>query len=92
MNVFKNLMTCAVRELLNENHILLKKTPVILTYLFPPLDVQGGLNGYVKHFMKKKFKLWYSDRVIRALDEDKDIKDVDISLKLSIVKSLHLHA
>ena len=55
MNVFKNLMTCAVRELLNENHILLKKTPVILTYLFPPLDVQGVRNGYMKHFMKKKY-------------------------------------
>ena len=27
--------------------------------------------------------------MIRALDEDKDIKDVEISLKLSIVKPLH---
>ena len=43
----------------------------------------------MKSFMKKKFTLWYSDQVIRALDEVKDIKDVDISLKLSIVKPLH---
>ena len=39
--------------------------------------------------MKKKFTLWYTDQVIRALDEGKDIKDVKISLKLSIVKPLH---
>ena len=90
MDVFKGQMTCAVTELLNENHILLEKVPVNLTYLFQPLDVQGGPNGYVKRFMKKKFTLWYSDQVIRALDEGKDIKDVEISLKLSIVKPLHV--
>ena len=89
MDVFKGQMTCAVRELLNENHILLEKVPANLTYLFQPLDVQRGPNGYVKRFMKKKFALWYSDQVIRALDEGKDIKDVEISLKLSIVKPLH---
>ena len=89
MDVFKGQMTCAVRELLNENHILLEKVPANLKYLFQPLDVQGGPNGYVKRFMKKKFTLWYSDQVIRALDESKDIKDVEISLKLSIVKPLY---
>ena len=89
MDVFKGQMTCAVRELLNENHILLEKVPANLTYLFQPLDVQGGPNGYVKRFMKKMFTLWYSDQVIRALDEGKDIEDVETSLKLSIVKPLH---
>ena len=66
MGVFKGQMTCAVRELLNENHILLERVPANLTYLFQPLDVQG-LNGHVKRFMKEKFTLWYSDQVIRAL-------------------------
>ena len=89
MDVFKGQMTCAVRELLNENHILLEKVPVNLTYLFQPLDVQGVPNSYVKRFMKKKFTLWYSDQVIRAIDEGKDIKDVEIRLKLSIAKPLH---
>ena len=40
MDVFKGQMTCAVRELLNENHILLEKVLANLTYLFQPL--QGG--------------------------------------------------
>ena len=34
MDVFKGKMTCAVRELLNENHIFLEKVPASLTYLF----------------------------------------------------------
>ena len=51
--------------------------------------MQGGPNDQVKRFVKKKFTLWHSDQVIHALDEGKDIKDVDISLKLSIVKPLH---
>ena len=51
--------------------------------------MQGGPNGYVKHFMKKKFTLWYSDQVIRALHEGNNIKDIKISLKLSVVKPLH---
>ena len=38
--------------------------------------------------MKKKFKLFYADKVTCVLDEGKDTKDVEISLKLSIVKSL----
>ena len=82
-------MTWTVRELLNENHILLEKVPANLTYLFQPLDVQEGPDGYVKRFMKKTFTLSYSDQVISALDECKDIKDVDISLKLSVVKPHH---
>ena len=89
MNIFKSQMTCAVRELLNENHILLEKVPANLTYFLQPLDVPGSPNDYLKRFMKKKFALWYSDQVIRALDEGKDIKDVEISLKLSIVNPLH---
>ena len=72
INIFQGQMTCAVRELLNKNHILLEKVPVNLTYLFQPLDVQEGPNAYVKRFMKKKFMLWYSDQVIHALDGGKD--------------------
>ena len=34
MDVFKGQMTCAVRELLNENHILLENVSMNVTYLF----------------------------------------------------------
>ena len=47
MDVFKGQMTKQVKDLLNENNIKLQKVPANLTYLFQPLDVQGGPNGHV---------------------------------------------
>ena len=79
---------CSYRLIKRKSHTS-GKVPANLTYLPQPLDGQGGPNGYVKRFMKKKFTLWFSDQVIRAFNEGKDIKDVDISLKLSIVMPLH---
>ena len=61
-------------ELFNVNNILPVKVVANLTYLFQPLDVQGGPNGFLRRFMKEKFTLWYADQVTRALDEGKDIK------------------
>ena len=44
MGVFKGQMTEPVKELLKKNNIKLQKVPANLTYLFQPLDVQGGPN------------------------------------------------
>ena len=63
MDVFKGQMTKQVKDLLNENNIKLQKVPANLTYLFQPLDVQGGPNGQAKRFMKNKFTLWCADQV-----------------------------
>ena len=48
MGVFKGQMTKQVTDLLNENNIKLQKVPANLSYLFEPLDVQGGPNGHAK--------------------------------------------
>ena len=89
MDVFKDQMTKQVKDLLNENNIKLQKVLANLTYLFQPLDVQGGPNGHTKRFMKKKFTLWYGDQVKSELDKGKKIEEIDISMKLSILKPLH---
>ena len=70
------LLWPSVRELLNENYILLDKVSANLTYLFQPVDVQGVSNGYVKRFIKKNFTLssGMQTRVTRVLDEGKGIK------------------
>ena len=39
--------------------------------------------------MKKKFALWYADQVKSELDKGKNIEEIDISMKLSILKPLH---
>ena len=90
MDVFKGQMTDPVKEISKRNNIILQKVPANLTYLFQPLDVQGGPNGYAKRFMKKKFTLWYADQVQRAMDGNrfKSMEEIDIDLKLSVLKPL----
>ena len=89
MDVFKGQMTDTVKKVLKENRILLEKVPANLTYLFQPLDVQGGPNGYVKRMMKNKFILWYADQIDQALDAGTTLSNIEVSLKLSTVKPLH---
>ena len=83
------LLFSIITPWLNENNIKLQKVPANLTYLFQPLDVQGGPNGHSKSFMEKKFTLWYTDQVKNELDKGKKIEEIDISMKLSILKPLH---
>ena len=47
MDVFKGQMTDPVLKVLS-NNILLQSVPANFTYLFQPLDVQSGPNGFVK--------------------------------------------
>ena len=89
MDVFKSQMTNPVKEILERNNIILQKVPANLTYLFQPLHVQGGPNGYAKRFMKKKFTLWYADQVQCAMDAGKLMEEIDIDLKLLVLKPLH---
>ena len=37
----------------------------------------------------KKFTLWYARQVKSGLDKGKKIEEIDISMKLSILKPLH---
>ena len=89
MDVFKGQMTERVLQVLSDNNIILQTVPANLTYLFQPLDVQGGPNGYAKRLMKKKFTDWYADQITRAMDDGQEIDSIDIPLKLSIIKPLH---
>ena len=89
MDVFKGQMTSPVLKVLSDNNILLQSVPANFTYLFQPLDVQGGPNGFVKRLMKKKFTDWYAEQITKAMDEGQELESIDIPLKLSIVKLLH---
>ena len=60
-----------------------------MTNLFQPLDLT--VNGSAKAFMKRNFTEWYSSSISKQLDEGKAIDDIDVDLKLSILKPLHAH-
>ena len=58
MDVFKGQMTDKVLNVLANNNILFQSVPANFTYLFQPLDVHDGPNGFEKRLMKKKFSDW----------------------------------
>ena len=89
MDVFKGQMTSPVLKVLSNNNILLQSIPASFTYLFQPLDVQGGPNGFVKRLMKRKFTDWYASQITLAMEEGKELETIEVPLKLSNIKPLH---
>lgn len=87
MDVFTGQMTATVLDLFREHNIEISCVPANMTHIFQPLDLT--VNGFAKKFMKKKFNDWYSTQITMQLDEGKLFHDIDIPLKLSILKPLH---
>ena len=89
MDVFKGQMTDPALKVLSNNNIMLQNVPANFTYVFQPPDVQGGPNGFVKRFMKKKFSDWYAAQIMHAMDDGRELDSIDVELELSIVKPFH---
>ena len=89
MDVFNGQMTSPVLKVLLNNHILSQSIPANFTYLFQPLDVQGGPNGFVKRPIKRKFTDWYASQITLAMGEGKELETIEVPLKLSNIKPLH---
>ena len=87
IDVFSRQMTGPVIEKIRENSIELVKVPANMTQLFQPLDLT--VNGSAKAFMKRKFTKWYSSFISAQLAEGKEIEDVEVPLKLPVLKPLH---
>ena len=88
MDVFRGQMTRPVLQKLEEHRIFIVRSPLPpnMTNLFQPLDLT--VNGAAKAFMKRKYTEWYSGEIANALDSGKELNDIDIQLKLSILKPL----
>ena len=85
--VFSGQMTDPVIEKIRENSIKLVKVPANMTQLFQPSDLT--VNGAAKAFLKRKFTKWYSSCISAQLAKGKEIEDVEVPLKLSVLKPLH---
>ena len=75
---------------ISNSKILLQFVPAIFTYLFQPLDVQEGPNGFVKRLMKKKITDWYASQITLAMEEGEELETIEVPLKLSNIKLLHV--
>ena len=87
IDVFSGQMTEPVMEKMRENNIKLVRVPPNMTNIFQPLDLT--VNGAAKAYLKSKFTEWYSNSIAKQLDEGKIIEEIDVKLKLSILKPLH---
>ena len=86
-DVFRGQLKKSVLKLLDYNNFVVTFVPVSMTYLYQPLDLT--VNGYDKKFSKKKFNEWYANQVIQQLDEGKNLYEIEIKLRLSMLKLLH---
>ena len=87
MDVFKGQMADPVLKVFSNNNILLQSVPASFTYVFQPLDAQGGPNRFLKRLMRKKVSNWYAVQIAHAMDDGRELDSIDIKLKLSIIKS-----
>ena len=56
MDIFTGQMTSAVKDVLEENHILVTNVSANLTRFYQRLDLM--VNGSTKRFIAKKFNSW----------------------------------
>ena len=87
MDVFKGQMTPMVLNFYKECNIEVVFVPANMTHLLQPLDLT--VNGYVKKFTRGKFNSWYSSQIRNQLDVGKQLHDIDVPLRLSLLKPLH---
>ena len=73
MGELKGHMTNNVLNILKDNSIFLEAVPAKLTYLFKPLDVQGGPYSYIKYYMENKFCESYSTQSTQAKETGKEL-------------------
>ena len=87
MDMFIGKMTGDMLNFLPDNNILLANVPPNMTKFYQPLDLT--VNGFSKRFMARKFNDWYTWQVSAQLDKGVSIDDIDIKLRLSLMKPLH---
>lgn len=68
-------------------NITIVSVPANMTHFFQPLDLT--VNGEAKRFMKDKFTAWYSNEVKQQIESGGDSTDVNVDLRLTVLKPLH---
>ena len=85
-DVFKGQTTAAVCNLLEENDIVYVTIPNGCTDKLQPLDV--SVNRSAKSYLRDKFSTWYVEQVNLQLSGGKQASDVQVDMRLSVMKEL----
>ena len=86
-DVFRGQMTDKVKERLTELNIECVYVPANMTHFFQPLDLT--VNGCAKQRMRKQFVTYYSSAVKQQLDSGKQLEDIEVDFRLSVLRPLH---
>ena len=86
-DVFTGQTTENIKKYIEENNCVIVYVSNNMTHYFQPLDLT--VNAVAKHFLKDKFELRYANEVKKQLDEGTEVYEIDIPLKLSILKPIH---
>ena len=80
-------MTPLVLNLYKESSIVVLLVPANMTNFLEPLDLT--VNSYVKKFMHGKFNVGHSLQIGNQLDVGKQLQDIDVPLRLSLLQPCH---
>lgn len=86
-DVSRGQKTQKVCSKLSSLNIEVISVPANMTHFFQPLYLT--VNGQAKKFCKNKFATWYSAQVQKQVDSGINFEDVDVDLKLSVLKPIH---
>lgn len=86
-DAFKAQTTETVLSTLESLNIVCVPVPANMTHFFQPLDLT--VNGAAKKMTKKSFVKYYSDTILKQLESGKQMEDIEVDLKLTVLKPLH---
>ena len=85
-DTFKGHTGSEMQSLLLENNIISVIVPNNCTDVLQPLDL--SFNKPLKDHLRSKFQLWYSEQVSKQMDDGKQPEDIEVDMKLSVMKPL----
>ena len=88
-DVFTGQMTTEVKEVIETHNLIVVNVPANMTKYYQVLDLI--VNKYAKAFTRKKFNEWYAKEIHRQLDAGTLLEEVDVKLRLSVMKPIHAH-
>ena len=87
MDVFTGQKTHEVLDRYAEENVSIENVPANMRKYYQPLDL--AVNGCEKKYAKKKITNWYSGQVSKQLADVIELENVDVKLRLSILKPIH---
>ena len=85
-DTFKGPTGSEMESLLLENNIISVFVPNSCTDVLQPLDL--SVNKPLKDHLRSKFQSWYSEQVSKQMNDGKQPEDIEVDMKLSVMKPL----